>query len=116
MSSGFFSEYKEVGGNFVKAEEKQVLMDNGIPFQIIDIVFDPENKYGARFIAKILLPDPETGADVERAIGFPHGTVESRDRMLREMSAYLEREDAEPVMVKLEQVGRSIIIRPAVAA
>lgn len=113
MSAGFFAEYKEVGGNFVKADEKQVLMDNGIPFQVIDIVVDDENKYGPRFIAKVLLPDPETGEPAERAIGFPKGTVESRDRMLNQMGAYLERDDAEPVIVKLEQVGRSIIIRAA---
>ncbi len=113
MTNGFFSEYKEVGGNYVKAEEKQVLMDNGIPFQIVDIVVDDENKYGPRFIAKVLLPNVETGEDEERAIGFPKGTVESRDRMLNQMSSYLERDDAEPVMVKLEQIGRSIIIRAA---
>ena len=110
----FFDEYKEIGGNFVSADEKQVLMDQGIPFQIIAVVDDDGNKYGARFVAKALVPDPESGDEEERAISFPKDTVESRDRMLSEMQKYLEREDAEPVMVKLEKVGRSILVRNAV--
>lgn len=110
---GFFDEYKEIGGNFIKAEEKQVLIDNGIPFRVVEVVADDENKYGPRYVATVLLPDPENGAEAERAVAFPKGTVESRDRMLGQMAAYLDRDDAEPVMVKLEKVGRSIVLRSA---
>lgn len=110
---GFFDEYKEIGGNYVKADEKQVLIDNGIPFQVTAVVADDENKYGPRYVATVLLPDPENGDEAERAISFPKGTVDSRDRMLNQMMNYLEREDAEPVLVKLDKVGRSILVRSA---
>ena len=110
----FFDEYKEIGGNFVSAEEKKVLMDEGIPIQITEVVDDDANRFGARFVAKALVPDPASGDEEERAISFPKNTVESRDRMLFQMQEYLARDDSEPVMVKLEMVGRSIIIRSAV--
>jgi hypothetical protein len=110
----FFDTYQEIGGNFVKADEKAVMMSEGIPFTVTGIVEDPANKYGPRYVVAILLPNAETGEEEERAIGFPQGTVESRDRMLFEMKAYLEGEgDKEPVVCKLEQIGRSIIIRQA---
>ncbi len=110
---GFFDEYKEIGGNFVGAEEKQVLIDNGIPFEVLAVIMDEANKYGPRFVTKVMLPDPATGDEQERAISFPTGTVESRDRMLTQLAEYLDRPDADPVMVKLEKVGRSIIVRAA---
>lgn len=110
---GFFDEYKEIGGNFIGAEEKQVLIDNGIPMEVLAVVMDEANKYGPRFVAKVSVPDPATGEEAERAISFPTGTVESRDRMLTQLASYLERADAEPVRVKLEKVGRSILVRAA---
>lgn len=109
----FWDNYKEIGGNFVKAEEKQVLMEGGIPFQITGIALDEDNSYGPCFVATVLLPDPENGEEAERSIYFPKGTVESRDRMLKQMMEYLDGEDADAVMVKLEKAGRSILIRQA---
>lgn len=111
--NAFWDEYKEVGGNFVKAEEKEVLIQNGIPFQIVDVISDDQNKYGPRYIVNVLLPNPETGTEEQRSIGFPKGTVDSRDRMLGQMAGYLERDDAVPVMVKIERVNRSLILRKA---
>jgi hypothetical protein len=109
----FWDEYEEIGGNFIGADEKRVLMDAGIPMTVQSIVEDQHNQYGPRYVAKVVVPNPETGEDEERAISFPIGTVESRDRMLSQMIEYLGREDAEQVAVKLEQVGRSILVRQA---
>lgn len=109
----FWDEYKEIGGNFIKADEKDVLMENGIPLTVLEIADDQHNQYGPRYVAKVTVPNPETGEDEERAIAFPQGTVESRDRMLSQMMEYLERDDADEVSVKLEKVGRSILIRQA---
>lgn len=115
----FFDEYKEIGGKFLNATDKQVLMDDGIPFQVLAIVRDEENQYGPRYVAQTLLPCTiEEGAvassDESTAnIAFPIGTVESRDRMLSQMNDYLGREDAAPVIVKLEKAGRSILLRQA---
>lgn len=109
----FWDEYKEVGGNYIKADEKQVLIDNGIPLTVTAVVEDQHDSYGPRFVASVTVPDPATGEDEERAVSFPIGTVESRDKMLRQMADYLGREDAEAITVKLEKAGRSILIRQA---
>ncbi len=110
---GFWDEYKEVGGDYISADEKKVLMDEGIPLQILQIVEDEHREFGLRYVCKVVVPDPESGEDSERALSFPIGTVESRDRMLKQLSEYLDKEDAEDVFVKLEKVGRSIILRQA---
>lgn len=110
---GFWDEYKEIGGNFIKAEEKQVLMDNGVPMKVLALIEDQANQYGPRWVAQVEVPNPETGEDEERAISFPIGTVESRDRMLNQLNDYLGSEGAEDVFVKLEKVGRSILLRQA---
>lgn len=109
----FFDEYQEVGGSYIGADEKKAMMDAGIPFTITAVLDDDGNKYGARYVTKVLVPNPETGDEEERNISFPKGTVDSRDRMLGQMQEYLSRPDAEPVVCKLEQVGRSILIRQA---
>ena len=109
----FWDEYKEVGGNYIGADEKAVLMENGIPLTVVDVIEDQANQYGPRWVAKVMAPNPESGDEEERAISFPIGTVESRDRMLKQLSEYLAREDAETVVVKLEKAGRSILIRQA---
>src|SRR5581483_4688414 len=100
------------GGEYVSSEEKQVLIDDGIPFKITDVVYQAEGKYGSRYVCRVVLPDTDTGeyAD-ERLMSFAAGgMVESRDRMLEAMMAYLDDADAEPVWVKLSKVGRAVII------
>lgn len=110
----FFDTYQEIGGNFIKADEKAAMMEGGIPFTIKSIVEDPANKYGPRYVLGLLVPNPETGDEEERSLGFQTGKVESRDRMLAQMKDYLEGEgEKEPVVCKLEKVGQSIIIRQA---
>lgn len=109
----FWDEYKEIGGNFIKADEKQVLIENGIPLKVTAVIEDQANQYGPRFVAQVVVPNPETGEDEERAVSFPIGTVESRDRMLLQLVDYLARPDAEEVVVKLEKAGRSILLRQA---
>jgi len=109
----FWDEYKEIGGNYLKAAEKDVLMENGIPFTVTSVTLDNHPQYGERYVASVNVPNPETGEEEERAISFPFGTVESRDRMLAQMAEYLGRDDAEEVKVKLEKAGRSILVRQA---
>lgn len=107
----FFDEYKDIGGGeYVSADEKQVLIDNGIPFQMTDVVYQEESKFGERFVARVLLPDPDTGEEEERLISFGVGTVESRDRLLRALAEWLDAADNAPPFVKLEKVGRAVII------
>jgi hypothetical protein len=109
---GFWDEYTEPVGSWVKADEKAVIMDNGIPFKITAVT-EGDYKGEPRYVVEALVPNPESGEDEERLFGFPIGTVESRDRMLKQMGEYLGRDDAEPVVVKLEKAGQSHLIRPA---
>lgn len=108
---GFFDEYKDIGGGkYVGADEKAVLIENGIPIQIIDVVYQEESKYGERFVTRVLLPDPDGGEAEERLMSFSAGTVESRDRMLRALMEWLDEADNEPPYVKLNKVGRAVIV------
>lgn len=108
----FFDEYKDIGGGqYVGAEEKAVLIENGIPLQITDVVYQDESKYGERYVCRVLLPDEESGKyEDERLMSFSAGTVESRDRMLAALSEWLDDADNAPPWVKLEKVGRAVII------
>lgn len=116
---GFFDEFKDTsGGAYVGKDDKQVLMEQGISFPIIALKVEDSPTYGERYIATVVIPggvfDGE-GDDVERErlISFPKGTVESRDRMLTAMLAWLDDPTNEPPVVKLEKVGRSILVRSA---
>lgn len=107
----FFDEYKDIGGGeYVSSDEKNVLIENGIPFQMTDVVYQEESKFGERFVTRVLLPDPETGEEEERLMSFGAGTVESRDRLLRALAEWLDEADNEPPYVKLAKVGRAVII------
>jgi hypothetical protein len=107
----FFDEFKDIGGGeYVGADEKQVLIDHGISFQMTDVVYQEESKFGERFVTRVALPDPETGETEERLLSFGVGTVESRDRMLRALAEWLDEADNEPPYVKLSKVGRAVII------
>lgn len=116
---GFFDNYQDLGGGgtFLKSADKQVLIENGIPFQITGVAEDPLNEYGPRFVAFCVIPNPETGEEEEKKIGFPTGSgVAGRDSMLAQMKAYLEsEEEAEPIFVKLDKPGKAILILPAEA-
>lgn len=107
----FFDEYKDIGGgDYVSSDEKNVLIDNGIPIQITDVVYQEESKFGERFVCRVMLPDRDLGEAEERLMSFSAGTVESRDRMLRALAEWLDEGDNEPPWVKLEKVGRAVII------
>lgn len=110
----FWDQYQDLGGGgWISAEEKQVLAENGIPLTVTGVVDDDENKYGARYVVKLTAPDPETGEEEAKQIGFQKGTVESRDRMLKQLQGYLQSDDSEPVVVKIAKVGRSYVLQNA---
>jgi|SoimicmetaTmtLAB_FD_contig_123_576_length_19919_multi_3_in_0_out_2_16 hypothetical protein len=113
----FWDQYQDLGGGgWISAEEKQVLAENGIPLTVTGVVDDDENKYGARYVVKLSAPDPETGEEEAKQIGFQKGTVESRDRMLKQLQGYLAGGGEEPVVVKIAKVGRSYVLQNAAGA
>lgn len=112
----FFDSYKDLGGGgtYLKSDEKQFLIENGVVFEITGLAMDEENQYGPRFVAFCAIPNADSGEPEDKKISFPVGSgAESRDSMLRAMEKYLADEGAEPVRVKLTKPGRAILLTPA---
>lgn len=109
--SNFWDSYEDIGGgNWVSAEEKKVMAEEGIPLTITGVVDDDGNKYGARYVVKFNSPDPETGEEEERNLGLQKDVVDSRDRFLKQAQEYL-RGGGEPITAKLAIVGRSYVFQ-----
>lgn len=110
----FKDSFKDIGGGqYLSAEDKETLASTGTEFAITEVIEDQANKYGPRYVLKVVVPDgilEPTDAE-SRNMAFQIGTVESRDRMLQQMEAYLEGDDAEDVPATLEKVGRSWVLR-----
>jgi hypothetical protein len=115
-TQGFFDTYKDLstGGAFMKKDEKDFLIQNGIAFDITGLQWEDPDEFNdnGRYVAFVTVPDAETGEPTERKISFPFGTnVPTRDSMLTAMKEYFDNaEGAEPVKVKLSQPGRAILI------
>jgi hypothetical protein len=110
-----FDKYDTGGGAYIGAAEKKAIAEAGIPFVITAVREEQENRFDQpRYVVSVTVPNPESGDDEERLLSFPIGSgVDSRDRMLDGLKAYLEGDAAEEVKAKLEKVGRSYIIRQA---
>lgn len=102
------------GGKYINADEKQVLIDQGVIFSIKALTKDLENQYGPRYVSFVTIPPAAEGEEeLEAKISFPlESGVDSRDSMLRNMEDYFDKEDSQPVKVKLTKVGRAIHIVP----
>lgn len=88
---GFFDGYKEEGGlNYIGSEEKAVIIKEGLPLTFLR-AWTGEGQFGPKYTV-VVEYDGE-----ERAVSFPAGKVESRDRMLDAMIEYVDvDEDAKP--------------------
>ena len=109
----FFDTYQDIGGGkYVDAKEKDALIENGVPFEITDVVYQSESKFGARFVCRVVLPDfeDENGEGEDRLMSFGANSVESRDRMLNALMEYLKDPEATPPSVRLEKAGRATLI------
>jgi hypothetical protein len=105
---GFFDEFKDVGGgSWVGAEEKAEMIASETVITVSDVIYDPTNKYGPRYVVKFVL-DGE-----DRSIGFGAESVESRDRMLAALSDYLDANEGETVDLVMEKIDRSVVLREA---
>lgn len=110
----FFDTFQDTStSGFLKADDKQFLMDNGIEFPISQVTKYDHPEYGEQFQCTVTVPTKEGGEAETRTLAFPIGTVESRDRMLEAMAKWLDDPTNEPPVVKLEKVGRSLILRAA---
>ena len=111
--SSFFDTFQDTSSSgYLNKDDKQVLIDNGISFPITSVKVEDHPEYGERYVCGVTVPSLENEGETEdRLLSFPIGTVESRDRMLEAMSKWLDDPTAEPPVVKLDKVGRSLILR-----
>lgn len=117
MSAKF--EFPEtMSGDFVSSAEKQVIAQEGIPFQI-KAVQQRVGRFGPEFVLSVLLPDPETGSEAERLLTFSDatdsGNPTSRDQTLAAIQAHFEAhgDSAEAPLAKLNKVGQFYQVIPA---
>jgi hypothetical protein len=113
---GFFDTFQDTSSTgYINEADKSKLIEDGVPFPITGLKLDEHPKYGTRYVASVTVPAGalDNEEDDDRLISFPYGTVDSRDRMLGEMSKWLDDPTNEPPLCKLERVGRSILVRPA---
>ena len=101
------------GGAYLTPEEKAVLIDNEVVFEVTGVREDEENKFGPRYVVTAVIPNALTGEDEERFIGFPIGSgVVSRDKQLEGMLGYFE-EGGDALASKLVKGGQAILLAPA---
>lgn len=101
---GYTDEHSDTGtgGEFLTAEEKELLIEEGVGFPILS-VGKADTKFGERYMV---------GTELEgepRMIGFSTGKVFSRDRALDAIKLWLETGGAAPV-VKIVISGRSQLL------
>jgi len=109
---GFWEEQGQAGGDgvrFLSSDEKDQLVDEGTPITILAVSgLVPDAKFGGeRYIVTF-----STNGDEPVKYGFKAGEVDSRDRNLVGIKAYLEAGNA-PVVAKLAPAGRGVTITAA---
>lgn len=99
------------GGLYIGSEEKAELAENGIPFKVTDVAYEPDTQYGEQYAMTVFLP---TAPDEERRLSFAaKSNVGSRDDMLEQAVDFFADADAEPFWAKLTKAGRAWIIELA---
>lgn len=113
--SGFFDVFQDQSGlDWIKANEKEELIQDKTPLQVVSAGFSAAGQFGPKYFLVFELD----GAT--RAISFGKSTeekpgVESRDNFFEALIEYLATDDNEPPVVYLERVGRSVLIKNAEA-
>lgn len=102
------------GGGYLSPEEKAELVENETPFEITGVRYEEENKFGPRFVVTLVLPDPATGDNETRMVGFPEGSgVTSRDELLQAMiDDHFGAGEKDPIPAILAKGGNSFLVLP----
>jgi len=102
------------GGGYLTPDEKAELVESAQPFEITGVRYEEENKFGPRFVVTLLLPDPATGDNETRMVGFPQGSgVTSRDDLLQAMiDDHFEAGEKTPIPAILSKGGNSFLVLP----
>lgn len=115
-SGGFWDthEVKAGGNGWLTPTEKNDMIEEKQVFSVVGIEYDPENTYqgnkNPRYVVTLLAPDAVTGEETKRYVGFPTGSVESRDEILEQMQECLDSGEFETIDAQLYRGGRAILI------
>lgn len=103
------------GGGYLSPDEKEELIANETPFDVTSVRHEAENKYGPRFVVTLVLPDPATGDNETRMVGFPQGSgVTSRDDLLTAMiDDHFGAGETDAIPCILTKGGNSFLLKPA---
>ena len=103
----------ETGGNFIKAEEKAVLMENAVPLPVVRVSrgADKFNPGKEKYTLVVDLEGQERS--MAFAVGSSKGETTSRDVFFAELAAHLELEDADPVSVVVERINGFDVVKVA---
>ena len=103
------------GGGYLTPDEKEELVASEQPFEITGVRFEAENKYGPRFVLTLSVPNPATGDNETRMVGFVKGSgVTSRDDLLQAMiDDHFGAGETDPIPVILTKGGQAFLIKPA---
>lgn len=103
------------GSGYLSPEEKDALVKSGVSFDITGVRFEPENKFGPRYVVTLILPNATTGDPETRLVGFPKGSgVTSRDDILQAMiDDHFGAGETEGIPAILDKGGNSFLIKPA---
>lgn len=118
---GFFEEYTDEGGglNWLEKDEKEVLIKSGMAFTPERIFSSDGGEYGEKFVIIARLPDDP---DEPRAFSFGKGKEgeTSRDRLLKALAAFLDRESEkeegereEAPRLRLKRIKQFVVVENA---
>lgn len=111
---GFFDTYKDEGsGNYIGKDERQTLIANEVPLEIVKIYETQHSEYGPKYNVVVNLEGEERTISWKKA--DENGGVYSRDRMLVAMQEYLESKgDDDPLpRVVIYRVKQAQLLRDA---
>ena len=99
----------ETGGNFIKAEEKAVLIAEGVALRAVRVFRGPDqfNPGKERYVLVVDIDGEERS--LAFAVGGKDGKPTSRDSFLESLGQHLELEDAEPVSVVMKKLNGGFI-------
>lgn len=109
MTSTFWDTHAtQTGPRFIGTEEKNVLLEDGTPFEIHGVTFNAAGQFGDEYVITLKL-DGEM-----RKLSFGTEAVESRDQTLADMQEYFTAGAPDgPITAKLGLAGRSQLVLPA---
>jgi hypothetical protein len=113
---GFWDQHEvKSGGGYLTPDEKAALIESEQPFDVTGIKYEAEGKYGPRYVLTLAVPDPATGDNETRMLGFViNSGVTSRDDILKAMlDDHFGAGETDPIPAILAKGGNAILILPA---